>query len=89
MKFCAASPTMKMKTSVSSAPMPGRLKPSRRSGCQAPGSRFRVWSIVPITSPSTQRVIASGTRTSSPVRKYVLSVTFLVAFGVFAIIDKT
>ena len=76
MKFCVASPTTKMNASVSTAPIPGRWKPSIRSGCHDSGNRSKVWSIVPMMRPSTHSVIASGTRTSRPVRNTDFRVVF-------------
>src|SRR5471032_2152571 len=53
-------------------------KPMRVRGCQRSGTNSGDWSMVLITRFSTQAVIASGTRISNPVIKYLrIELSFL------------
>src|SRR5947209_4308729 len=56
---------------VRMVPRPGMSKPIRVRGCQRSGTNSSDWSIVLMTRFSTQAVMASGTRISNPVMKYL------------------
>src|SRR5450830_2001791 len=75
MKLRVARPVMKMISSVRMVPRPGIWKPTSASGRQLSGSSSSDWSMVPMIRLSTHSVIASGTRISRPVMKYLRMVS--------------
>src|SRR5450830_1863550 len=84
MKLRVARPVMKMISSVRMVPRPGIWKPTSASGRQLSGSSSSDWSMVPMIRLSTHTVMASGTRISRPVMKYLRMGWFFayVALGV-------
>ncbi len=65
-KLAAMAPVASRIASVSTAPSPGRWKPSRASLRNRAGTMRSDWSMSSTSSASTQNVIASGIQTSRP-----------------------
>ena len=68
-KLAASTPVIKITSTVSNAPIPGKLRPNTCRGCHCTGSNDRLRSSVVTMKLSTHNVMPIGIQISRPVMK--------------------